>query len=155
MSDAFLVPLRASEHSYDFHKPVTVRTLRRFDPDLRLLRNRRNAAFEIHRVTWRTRRVEIDGFGRLSWTEPMLIYVCDWSEGLEACDDPTMLIRYLEAGDTLRNPHLNEDREYAVELYRYKLAEKSRENFRHAFRDNRRLLMRAYEPLVNTPNLVR
>src|SRR3990172_6489116 len=97
VSDAFLVPLTASEHSRDFSKPITVEALSRFDHELDLIRNRRNGSFEIHRVVKRARSFWLgleEGF--LSFYEPMLIYVCDWNAGLEGFDDPTLLLAYLE-----------------------------------------------------------
>ena len=60
MSDALLVPLRHSEHTRDFHKPVTVQALYRFDPDLNLIRNRRTGSFEVHRAVKRSRSVSGD-----------------------------------------------------------------------------------------------
>lgn len=156
MSDAFLVPLRASEHSRDFHKPVTVKALARFDPDLEIIRNRRNGAFEVHRKVLRWRQLWLgpeDGY--LSFSEPMHIYVCDVCLGLEGFDDPTALLAYLEAGDVRRHPRLCDERDYAMECARYKIQEKVTDTYRHAFRENKRLLYKAWEPLVNSPSFVR
>jgi hypothetical protein len=158
VSDAFLVPLRASEHSRDFHKPVTVKALARFDRDLELLRNRRNAEFEVHRRVMRTRSLWLgDDNGWLSFNEPMLIYVCDWSHGLEGSDDPTTLIAILEATDVRRHPELMDTEVAGAKMIEQREAasEKIREEYRHAFKENRRLLMKAWEPLVNSPRLVR
>jgi hypothetical protein len=157
VSDAFLVPLNCTALSRDFHKPVTVQTLARFDPELELLRNRQDARFEVHRRCYRLRRLWLgDKRGYLSFVEPMMIYVCDVvAASLDGFDDPTILIKLLEAGDVRRNPRLNEDREEAVRVQRYKIGSKVRDNYMHAFRSNWRQLLRAWEPLVNQPTLVR
>lgn len=157
MTDAFLVPLNCTALSRDFHKPVTVQTLARFDPELELLRNRQEARFEVHRRCYRLRRLWLgDADGYLSFVEPMMIYVCDVPGALlDGFDDPTTLIKLLEAGDVRRNPRLNDERDEAIRVQRYKIREKVRDNFLHAFRDSRRQLLRAWEPLVNSPTFVR
>lgn len=158
MSDAFLVPLRASEHSRDFHKPVTVQALSRFDPDLNLIRNHRTGSFEVHRKTSRLRRLWLgadDGY--LSFKEDMLIYVCDWDEGLVGSDDPTSLLASLEAGDTVRHPELADDDRVYREIVRQrtKLSEDAAQLHRYALADNRRQMLRAFTPMHDLTPLVR
>lgn len=154
-TDAILVPLHASEHTYDFCKPVTTQALQRFDPELQLLRNRRSGNFEVHRRVKRARTFHIEGFGYLSYYEPMLIYVCDWTEGLIGSDDPTALIADLEAHDIVRHPEIVDAAADTIMRQRMKAALTVAGEYHHAFRDNRRLLYRAYEPLVNHPSYVR
>lgn len=156
MSDAYLVPLHASEHTRDFRKPVTVAALREFDSDLELIRNRRTMAFEVHRRVKRARSywwAEHDTW--LSFYEPMLIYVCDWKLGLVGSDDPSSLIAYLERSDIRRHPDLAAAGEYEIFWQREQISRKVAGLFRDAFRENRAQLYKAWQPLVNSPALVR
>jgi hypothetical protein len=87
----------------------------------------------------------------------MLIYVCEWAEGLVGCDDPTALISKLEAGDVMRHPELMEDAYAAYKIHnqRNELSAKAAAEHRHTFRYNRHQLMKAWSPLRNSPTLTR
>lgn len=145
-----------SEFSLDFHRPRTESAIMALDPDLRLMFNRRHLLFQVMRVIERHEIVAVNGF-RILHPYKTVAWELDWLEGLERGDEPLPLIKAMMAADKRLHPELDDD-EYAYDkiiAQREALEAKAHDNYRHAFRDNRRLLMKAYEPLRNQPAFVR
>lgn len=150
-----MVGLRVSELTYDFHRPITAKAITRFDPELRLVLNRRRGTFVIMRLIYKTRHFYLEGFGSLAFIEPVLIHVCDWKEGLQGRDDPYPILHMLWESDTYRHPRLVEDGEAAIFEHKRRMAQKVHEEYRHATAENIRQLARAWEPFMHSPSLVR
>jgi len=148
------INLRASEHSYDFDRPMTVSALAMFDPDLRLVLNKRYELFQVMRVRNRYRKFWSPTIGNICFIEPVLIWVVDWKQGLEHRDDPRPLIHELWECDVLRHPKLMKERRELVEKNAEQARKTVKDNYRHALLDNWRILQKAFEPLVNSPGLV-
>lgn len=146
--------LCSSEFTFDFHKPLTVEALERFDPQLILVFNRRWDVFQIMREIPRAESYWIDGIGNVGWIGRSAVYVDDWMAGLLGRDDPEPLIERLYWSDTKRHPDLEAARARKIIENRKKAEEKTREEYRHAFKDNKRLLLKAWEPVFNFPTLV-
>lgn len=147
--------LLVSELSRDFCKPLTVEALARFDPDLYLLFNKKRDIFNVHRLVWKTARYWLGpDEGWLSYTYPTLHYVMDWKEGLLGSDNPAPLLRTLYESDTRRVDVLKRLDEMQAR-YLERTRKTVDENWRHAHLDNRRLIERAWEPVLNSPFYVR
>lgn len=141
----------SSHITFDFHRPVTVRALELFDPDLRLVWNRKYGLFQVMSLRLKTTTFEVDGLGKVAWLEPTLVWEADWKEGLLRGDDPHPLIRKLYESDTLRFPNLHEMKDQQRRNHQETVRRKVRDNYRHAHRANRYQLHRALEPLYNFP----
>lgn len=154
MSD---IALRHSSLTYDFHKPMTVEALSRFDPELRLVLNRKYDCFQIHRHRTRWRTFWLDEHTRLVVQDEVLVHVHDWEEGtgLIGFDDPVPLLYHLISNDIIRHPRLEQERRDQVRDYWRRQQAKIRDNYRHATRSNMRQLMRAWAPLIHSPQFVR
>jgi hypothetical protein len=149
------VALRRSEHTYDFHRPVTVVALGQFDPDLRLVFNRRYECFQVMRVRHRTRRWKLNNGEYLAFIEPVLVHITDWHNGLFGRDDPDSLIRHLWESDLQRHPDLMRKRREVIQANLERSRKHIKEEYRHAGADNSRLLQKAWEPFFNFPALVK
>lgn len=145
-----------SEFSLEFDRPQTERALLALDPDLRLMFNKKLVLFQVMRVIDRHEVIEWNGM-RILHPYKTAAWELDWLEGLERGDDPLPLIKAMVECDKREHPELDSD-EYCWDRMmeqRAKLEAKAHDNWRHAFLDNRRLLMKAYEPLRNQPAFVR
>lgn len=150
-----IVPLRASEHTYDFHKPVASAVLTLYDPELRLVFNRKHECFQVMRIRTRQFRVEIDGLGPVSFLNPVLVHITDWSEGLYGRDDPWPLIERLEESDTLKHPNLSRDRVEQVRAQKEKQDRSIDDMWKYQTRSNMRQLRRVWQPFADYSGFVR
>lgn len=145
----FLAEIHGSEHSTDFCKPLTVEALRRFDPELELVFNTRLNVFQVFHLVNRPAK----------WSEPRLVWVCDWEEGLKGSDNPVPLLAYLKSGDTgpeaQESDRIQAEREAEKEAYDEKVQADADDNFEHALRDNRRTLLRVLQPARDLTGFVR
>jgi hypothetical protein len=141
--------VHGAEHTTDFQKPLTVGALARFDPDLVLVFNRE---LQVYQVMRRAERSE-------QWAEPRLVWICDWTEGLDGSDNPESLIAYLRAGDTgptradaerIEREGTERALEHAERVQRF-----IDDEWKHFRRDNRRQLAKYFRPLVDSPTFVR
>lgn len=149
------IPLRSSALTYDFERPVTESALAMFDPDLRLVFCRQRDCFQVMRRLKRARRFHVVGVGDVAYFEDILYWVTDWKAGLEGRDDPYPLIKRLWESDIERHPNLCQDLEERFRENLRRRRQKVREEYRHAHQDNRRLLMKAWEPFFNHPAFTR
>ncbi len=142
-------PIHGNECTADFHKPITVEALRRFDSDLRLLWNRRVQTFQVYRLTGRSDK----------WIEPRLVWICDWTEGVLGADNPTALLKYLRDADCGPNGEEIDRVEQRHDFQRIEEEEKRRrfidDEWKHATAENRRQLQRAWAPFRDRTPFVR
>ncbi len=144
-----------SEFSTDFVRPVTERALLAAYPDYRLVLNKRCDLFQVMRIREKHEIVEWSGM-RILNRYYGVSWELDWREGLEWGDDPLPLIKEMYECDNRRTPELT-DLECFDKIIeqREALERKAGEEYKYAFLDNRRLLMKAYEPLYNQTAFVR
>jgi hypothetical protein len=134
---------------------MTEVALEMFDPDLRLVFNRRYNLFQVMRVRKRLSRFWSEDLGNLGVLEDVLVWAIDWKEGLEGRDDPRPLIHELWECDVLRHPKLMAERRKKVEENIARARETISDNYKYAVIDNWRQLQKVYEPMVNSPSFVR
>lgn len=156
MKDTRQVAIYGTEYSTEFSRPNTERAIARYDPDLRLLFNKQLDLFQVMRITPST---TVYHFGSLpfAWLEYRFQWAMDWMDGIERGDNPEPVLSYLQAQDLREHPELDDDDAVLQKIMDERLRREAviHAAYRHAFLDNRRLLMKAWEPLYNHPALVR
>jgi hypothetical protein len=143
-----------SEHSLDFHRPVTVKALEYFDPDLKLVYNRRYGCFQVMRMIRKIMETVSSQFGHIAYTDDVAVYVKDWKDGLLNGDDPRALIKSLWESDLQRHETLATDRVIQMRKNKLRQLDTVKDNYSHAQRDNASQLEKAYEPVVRFPSLI-
>ena len=142
-------PVHGSEHSFEHHRPLTEEALRRLDPDLRLVLNKKLGYFQVMRLVNRPEK----------WTEPRLVWVADWLDGLERGDDPGPLIEFLKESDCgpegQESSSILEKSRRRREEYEAKVEKHLAEEWRHATNENMRQLLKALDPFRNLTGFVR
>jgi hypothetical protein len=149
--------LEGTELTYVDNKPYTVAALDEFDPDLRLVWNRRHNLFQV------MLRVDVpltywfDSLGYTTVFEPALQLQFDWLFGLQCDDNPEWLIAALtyareQQEEEQKNPHYAEDR---ILENRAKIEAQVSDNWRYAMKWNRPQLLKAFRPLHERPGFTR
>ena len=144
-----LVAVHSSATVLATWKPVTTAALSLFDPDLRLVWDRRRHLYVVMRRVSR-----FISYGDVGAFEDVLVHVTDWLAGLEGRDDPAPLIKQLWESDTFRHPNLSDDRVAVMQHHQERVRASVHDNYLYAHRWNLGILERAWEPLVNFPSLV-
>jgi len=138
-----------SRLSQDFSRPFTEDALAHFDPDLVLAWNREAKRFQVLRRCIKTKEAWCPSLGKVTARVPALVHVCDWEDAFERGDDPGTLIARLVESDTRRYGKYLLHRQEKLAAQAEKAERDRKEDFRHAFLDNKRLLVKGWEPFVN------
>jgi len=148
--------LKLTSSIYRKHwRPISAAAVRAYADDLRLVFNVKYSVFQVLRVQRKIRVFDSPTVGKFAYSDTTGVWELDWMEGLDTGDDPGPLIAEMIEADLRRDPEL--ERKKAERLFEHKrrVAETVKDNWRHAFKDNRRQLLKAWEPLVNSPGFVR
>lgn len=135
---------QTTEHSFDFHRPITVHALARFDRDLVLVWNKRWESFQVLRRKKKLSAATLSDGTTFGMVVDDYTWVYEWRDGLLGRDDPWPLIHELRKSDIFENPRLSHDRMYEWQLDRRRREAAVHDNYKHAFASNRSQVLKLY-----------